>query len=114
MSVDAGPSPGEERDPGLAAERTEAAWSRSGLALVVCIAAIMKRVPAMHVTHRWAILVAIPVVVAVVMVFTMRGERRVRRGHAPIDATAARLHSVAWNVTGVGVLCLAVVLLGAI
>lgn len=103
-----------QRDPGLAAERTEAAWSRSGLALVVCIAAIMKRVPAMQVAHRWAILVAIPAVVALVVVMTVRSQRRAAPGMPTIDVTAQRLQRVAWNVAGVGVLCFAVLALGLI
>lgn len=34
-----------ERDPGLAAERTELAWGRSSLALLACGAAVTKGVP---------------------------------------------------------------------
>jgi uncharacterized membrane protein YidH (DUF202 family) len=34
----------DEQTPGLAGERTDLAWSRSGLAVVTCAAAIVKRV----------------------------------------------------------------------
>ena len=34
----------DEDVPGLAAERTDLAWSRSGLAVLVCLAAIAKRI----------------------------------------------------------------------
>ena len=34
-----------ERDPGLAAERTELAWNRSTLALFACGAAMLKGLP---------------------------------------------------------------------
>lgn len=39
------------RDPGLAAERTDLAWSRSGLAMVACGAVLLRgltRSPALH------------------------------------------------------------------
>ncbi len=37
-----------ERDPGLAAERTELAWGRSALSLLACGAAVAKGVPQVH------------------------------------------------------------------
>lgn len=36
----------DEEVPGLAGERTDLAWSRSGLAVVTCAAAIVKRIVA--------------------------------------------------------------------
>lgn len=38
-----GPAPEDEETPGLAGERTGLAWSRSGLAVVACVAAVGKR-----------------------------------------------------------------------
>jgi uncharacterized membrane protein YidH (DUF202 family) len=39
--LDSGPV-GYERDPGLAAERTELAWGRSALSLIACGAAVLR------------------------------------------------------------------------
>ncbi len=41
-----------ERDPGLAAERTQLAWGRSALALFACGAAVAKGIPNVTPTHR--------------------------------------------------------------
>lgn len=37
-------APDEEEVPGLAGERTDLAWSRSGLAVLACAATVLKRV----------------------------------------------------------------------
>lgn len=41
----AAPGDGYERDPGLAAERTELAWGRSALSLFACGAAVSRGIP---------------------------------------------------------------------
>jgi hypothetical protein len=118
--MDDGPvAPGEPRrsatagDPGLAAERTDIAWARSGLAVVVCLAAIMRRVPAMQASHRWAVFAVLPVGVAIVAAVTARSQHHAASTLPEIDTTALRLRSVAWSIVAVGVLCLVVVALGA-
>lgn len=109
------PRPGDPRrsatagDPGLAAERTDIAWARSGLAVVVCLAAILRRVPAMQATHRWALFVVLPVAVLIVAGVTARTQHHAASELPAIDTTALRLRTVAWSIVAVGVLCLVVV-----
>ena len=43
--TDSGSDSGYEREPGLAAERTELAWDRSALSLFACGAAVVKGLP---------------------------------------------------------------------
>jgi uncharacterized membrane protein YidH (DUF202 family) len=48
-------APDDEELPGLAGERTDMAWSRSGLAVVTCAAALLKRILTQveSATGRW-------------------------------------------------------------
>jgi uncharacterized membrane protein YidH (DUF202 family) len=41
----------ESRDPGLAAERTDLAWNRSGLSLIACGAAVIRGLARTPVSH---------------------------------------------------------------
>jgi uncharacterized membrane protein YidH (DUF202 family) len=41
----------DSRDPGLAAERTDLAWNRSGLSLIACGAAILRGLAGTPVSH---------------------------------------------------------------
>jgi uncharacterized membrane protein YidH (DUF202 family) len=41
----------DSRDPGLAAERTDLAWNRSGLSLIACGAAIIRGLAGTPVSH---------------------------------------------------------------
>lgn len=43
-------------DNGLAGERTDLAWNRSGLAVVVCIAVLLRRIWPLHGTGRFVAL----------------------------------------------------------
>jgi uncharacterized membrane protein YidH (DUF202 family) len=42
----------DARDPGLAGERTALAWNRSGLAVVVCVAVLLRHVWPLHGTDQ--------------------------------------------------------------
>jgi len=81
----------ETPGPGLAAERTDLAWNRSGLAFLACGVAIMRGLARPHLSHAN---VAVGVVVLVLgsAVWALGGilaRRRVRvdRGRARADAT---------------------------
>ena len=100
------------RDAGLAAERTDIAWARSGLAIVTCLAAVLRRVPSMRADERYGLLAVLAVGVVSILVVTRRHSHSASSMLAPIDTTAARLRSVAGAGTAVGLLCLAVVLTG--
>jgi uncharacterized membrane protein YidH (DUF202 family) len=75
----------EPRDDGLAAERTDLAWNRSGLALVVCIAVLLRRLWPLDRTDQ---VVALAVMSAGTLVWAVAlrlgrvvsGEVRARRG----------------------------------
>ena len=49
----------EVTDPGLARERTELAWNRSGLAVVVCVAVLLRRIWPLRGTDQVLALVSI-------------------------------------------------------
>jgi uncharacterized membrane protein YidH (DUF202 family) len=46
------PSMPDPSDPGLAGERTALAWNRSGLAVVVCVAVLLRHVWPLHGTDQ--------------------------------------------------------------
>lgn len=109
--------PGGERparDPGLAAERTDIAWARSGLAAITCLAGVLRRLASAHVATRWAVIVGLAVVGVVLALVQRRGAHRAEARLGSADAAARRLTEVAVGVTGVGVLCLTVALLSTI
>jgi len=102
------PAPG--RDPGLAAERTDIAWARSGLAILTCLAAVLKRVPSMGVGERYGIVSVFAMAVVSIAAVTWRRPHAAVGPLPVIDATALRLARVARNATAVALLCFAVVL----
>jgi uncharacterized membrane protein YidH (DUF202 family) len=74
------PPPPPPPDSGLAEERTALAWNRSGLAVVVCVAVLLRHVwPLRGTDHELALgLIALAVVVWAVLlaILTRAGARR--------------------------------------
>ncbi|SRR5579872_2292473 len=100
------PRPGddpEERDPGLARERTSLAWTRTALSFAALGGAMLK----VNVITGLVILAVAPVI-------WQAG--RVTRGRSPADGLpvvgAARLFLIAISVVAVSLLCLAVAFFG--
>lgn len=93
------------RDPGLASERTDLAWNRSGLALLGCGAAVAKGVTvAEPVPGRLAVGVTILVLGGVTwMLGGWQARRRSRPGLARPVARPADLLPVALGTAGVGI-----------
>jgi hypothetical protein len=98
-----------ERDPGLAAERTQIAWGRNALAFATCLAIALRRVPSMsHWTAFGLLLVAAVTIAAITVVLR---HRLVANAAAPaIDVTQIRLRNVAVLTSAIGAVCLVVVL----
>src|ERR1700727_2207080 len=69
----------DPQDPGLAGERTALAWNRSGLAVVVCVAVLLRHVWPLHGTDQEVALGLIAGAVVVwavgLAVFTLAGRR---------------------------------------
>jgi uncharacterized membrane protein YidH (DUF202 family) len=96
-------------DRGLAAERTEIAWGRTGLAIAACLAVVLRRVPALSSGELAAVVLATAVAVgALVGVLGVR-PGRAHREH-PTAVVRERLRRQAIVTSMVGVLCLLVVL----
>jgi uncharacterized membrane protein YidH (DUF202 family) len=100
------PGPGddpEERDPGLARERTSLAWTRTALSFAAVGGAMLK----VNVITGLLILAVAPVI-------WQAG--RVTRGRSPVNGLpvvgAARLFLIAISVVAVSLLCLVVAIFG--
>jgi uncharacterized membrane protein YidH (DUF202 family) len=86
---------------GLAAERTDLAWNRSGLALLACGALVLKGLPAAGLAPRHVVGVAILGIGA--FVWALGGFEATRRSRAaPAPATPRGLFAVAFGTTAVG------------
>jgi uncharacterized membrane protein YidH (DUF202 family) len=100
------PRPGddpEERDPGLARERTSLAWTRTALSFAALGGVMLK----VNVLTGLLILAVAPAIWQV---------GRVARGRAPVAGLpvvgAARLFLIAISIVAVSLLCLAVAIFG--
>lgn len=99
-----------EPDEPLAGERTDLAWTRSGIAVAVCIAVLLRRVwPINRADHVLAIgLVAVGGLAwAIALVLAKRIARTTHAGRVVMDAHTLKLISV-----GTFVLALAAFVLG--
>jgi uncharacterized membrane protein YidH (DUF202 family) len=104
----------EGPDPGMAAERTDLAWSRSGLSLAACGVIVLRGLPAVT-GHR-----SQPLIGAVILVlgaFTWglgrwsAHHRRPRAGQPRQVATWADLAPASYGTAAVGIAGLVLVLL---
>jgi hypothetical protein len=104
----------DEELPGLSGERTDLAWSRSGLAVVVCLAAIAKRaLPEFSTLDARAIVVVSQVVGGVAWAFALLWARTVAgttlKGRQIGDAE--KLHWIAIGTATIGAVAIVVAFL---
>jgi uncharacterized membrane protein YidH (DUF202 family) len=102
----------ESRVPGLAAERTDLAWNRSGLSLLACGAAILRginRPPLM--STNLAIGVCVLILGAITWFLGAWYARR-SRGRGARRTSAADLTPIAAGVAAVGIAAFIIALLG--
>lgn len=100
-------------DEGLAGERTDLAWSRSGLSLIACGAAIARGLPTLVGTPAQPVigLVVLALGGAIWVVGSMIGRKR--RGEPGAVATSFELSSIAFGTATVGLAGIALVLVQA-
>jgi uncharacterized membrane protein YidH (DUF202 family) len=105
------PRPGEDDEEGTAAERTMLAWSRSGLALMACGAAVFKGLPLLSATPSEPVAGTIILVLGGV-VWIVGSVSRQRRAHSPHGyqpAVRSDLLPIAVGTAGVGIVGMALV-----
>lgn len=78
--------PGPDRDDGLAPERTQLAWGRSGLAVVVAVGVLARRVWTLHGATGVVALVLVAIG-ALVWLAGMRSSRRLELSMEPHGMT---------------------------
>jgi uncharacterized membrane protein YidH (DUF202 family) len=66
-----------ERDPGLARERTELAWNRSGLAALVAVTVVLRRLWPLH-GYKTVVTLTLIAVGAATWTVSLRFARRIR------------------------------------
>jgi uncharacterized membrane protein YidH (DUF202 family) len=93
----------DARDPGLAAERTDLAWNRSGLSLLACGALVMRGIARPPLTTGRVAIGA--TILALGAVTAALGSWRLRRsrGRGSRAAEARDLQPIAFGVAVVGV-----------
>jgi uncharacterized membrane protein YidH (DUF202 family) len=94
--VDEGAERSRVGGPGLARERTDLAWNRSGLAVLVTVAIVLRRLWPLH-GARGAVALALIAVGALVWAASMRIGRRVGDAATPhtMSDSAGRMITVA-------------------
>jgi putative membrane protein len=115
------PTPGavedyEGPDPGMAAERTDLAWSRSGLAIGACGVVVLKGLPAVTGNPSAPVAGAAILVLGVLTWGLGRwsaGQRREAPGRPRPPARRRDLAPAAYGTAGVGLAALVLILLRA-
>jgi len=95
----------ESPTPGLAAERTDLAWNRSGLALLACGVAIVRGLALPYLSQTYVGVGAVVLVLGggVWALGGIQARRRVRAGHARARADSTDLMPIAIGTAFVGV-----------
>jgi uncharacterized membrane protein YidH (DUF202 family) len=97
MSYPGGNDDIEDADPGLAAERTELAWTRTGISFAAVGAALLRRHP----------LVGIPVLALSLLIWQLG---RLPGSRGPGHAHTRRLQLITAGVTGIALAALVITL----
>jgi predicted nucleic acid-binding Zn ribbon protein len=98
-------------DPALTRERTNISWGRSGLAVVAVTAALLRQAPRSSHAVNLLILLAL-VLMAIGATLALRRRFAASGDASSVERSRARVRELAVLTSLVGVLCLAVVLLG--